>query len=85
MTETSPTEPRPVLEAPWTPEQVQALNDYQNEGWMHPFSCPRGHGNLVATVEGWICRPPACDYTQNWAHPFMADPEVAAQAKRLLR
>ena len=27
--------------------------------------------NLIATENGWIC--PVCDYTQNWAHNFMAE------------
>ena len=45
---------------------------------MHPFTCPnRGdhpsiagdYGTLIPTVRGWICQ--CCDYTQDWAHPFM--------------
>ena len=63
--------------APWTRQQVDALNDYQAAGWMHPFTCghcrdtlgtDRGHNErrLVATVEGWRC--PTCTYTQDWAH-----------------
>lgn len=73
---------RETLFAPWTDEQVEALNEYQQVAPMHPFTCARrdrGHGDhgerdvgiLVATNDGWICRD--CDYTQNWAHPFMAD------------
>lgn len=68
------------LKAPWTPKQVIALNDYQQSDEGHPFTCAnRGPGHaptnsyrdvLVATVNGWIC--PFCDYTQDWAHPFMA-------------
>jgi len=46
---------------------------------MHPFTCATGEtkkdldgeGVLVATPEGWVC--PYCDYTQNWAHDFMAE------------
>ena len=45
---------------------------------MHPFTCGndlcRGvsgqHASLIASEDGWHC--PACDYTQNWAHGFMA-------------
>lgn len=65
--------------APWTEEQVAALNQFQNARWMHPFTCgkreghpldPEGdYGVLVATKDGWICRH--CDYTQDWAHDFM--------------
>jgi hypothetical protein len=73
--------------APWTDEQVVALNAFQTAGRFHPFTCgndrgdenhrkvakergDRDFGLLVATKEGWVC--PACDYRQNWAHPFMA-------------
>ena len=60
----------------FTPEQVVALNNRQNDGNFHPFTCGSGdrcgdshaktEGILVATVRGWIC--PFCDYTQDWAH-----------------
>jgi hypothetical protein len=59
---------------PWTPEQVAQLNRYQKLGVMHPFTCPHGHGELIATPSGWICA--SCTYTQNWAHLFMADKET---------
>jgi hypothetical protein len=60
--------------APWTPEQVAQLNRYQTLGVMHPFTCPRGHGDLTATPDGWVCS--GCAYTQDWAHLFMADQET---------
>lgn len=67
--------------APFTPEQVSALTVWQNNWRVHPFTCAnRGDGKhihdtyelgtLVPTVRGWFC--PYCDYTQNWAHAFMA-------------
>lgn len=71
------------LLAPWTEEQVEALNEYQRDAPMTPFTCPnRGYshrfhddlrdiGVLVATEAGWTCRD--CAYTQDWAHPWMAD------------
>ena len=63
------------IETPFTPAQVQALNEYQTIGHFHPFTCGtdsrHGGGALVATEAGWIC--PDCDYTQNWAHGFMVD------------
>ena len=64
-----------LITAPWTEEQVAALNDYQRGGWMHPFTC---HDNavLVATAAGWTCL--SCDFTQDWAHAFMADREAHA-------
>jgi hypothetical protein len=67
------------IDAPWTQEEVDALNRYQQERWMHPFTCGSGRrtdkdhldgeGILLATLDGWIC--PFCDYRQNWAHEFM--------------
>ena len=73
------------IKAPFTPEQVAALNRWQTESYFHPFTCggkrrDDAHeayqaehggdfGQLVATEAGWIC--PVCDYTQNWAHEFM--------------
>lgn len=58
-------------EAPWTEDQTAALNRYQDAGWMHPFTCPHGHGNLRATTDGWVCDTHTCDYTQDWCHDFM--------------
>jgi hypothetical protein len=70
------------LFTPWTAEQVERLNGYQAAHKMHPFTCPNrsqpGHevihgdlGTLIATNDGWVCS--GCDYTQDWAHDFMAD------------
>jgi hypothetical protein len=66
--------------APFTDEQVNALNAWQENDHVHPFTCARrgqpGHltwkGLLVPTTAGWIC--PDCGYVQNWAHAFMAKP-----------
>lgn len=65
----------------FTPEQVISLNEYQQAGVFHPFTCGSGNrtdehhldgeGILVATEDGWRC--PYCDYTQNWAHDWMKD------------
>jgi hypothetical protein len=79
-----------MIEAPWSDTQVANLNTYQREGRFHPFTCgcdrsDEAHkkyaeeheeeaGLLVATNEGWHCPVPGCDYTQNWAHEFMAQP-----------
>jgi len=67
--------------APWTPEQVEALNKFQHSGRFHPFTCGKrsDHNNndiLVATPAGWVCPYPGCDYTQGWAHDFMADQTI---------
>lgn len=83
------------LVAPFTDEQVQALNEFQThlaDGFAgHPYTCiNRGdgrHGNqggdlgvLVETNEGWVC--PHCDYRQYTAHPYMlgaSAPSILAQ------
>lgn len=70
------------IEAPFTKEQVEALNNYQNHGMFHPFTCcshegcerskREDQGLLIATEEGWVC--PCGKWKQNWAHEFMAEP-----------
>lgn len=77
-----------MTKAPWTDDEVAALNGYQVVGVMHPFTCGRdGHAatpenptggspDLVATNAGWVCPDPACEYTQNWAHEFMLTKEA---------
>lgn len=70
------------VRAPFTPEQVTSLNDYQRSGVFHPFTCGPCRDSdpnlplldehlLVATEVGWVC--PTCDHTQDWAWAFMAD------------
>lgn len=44
------------VKAPWTDEQVAALNAYQRLGYVHEFTCPDHHEGsrvLVAHREGW--------------------------------
>ena len=60
-----------LISAPWTPDQVDALNEQQLRQDRHPYTCPGGNGplcakrDLVATPDGWICE---CGrYTQDWA------------------
>lgn len=68
-----------LIKAPFTQEQVVAMSAWQFEARFHPFTCgkrddpPELHGDkgiLIPTVRGWICQ--FCDYTQDWAHDFMA-------------
>jgi len=65
-----------AIHAPWTAEQVDALNRFQHASVVHPFTCPGHDGGgdrtLVATRRGWICCH--CGYTQTWAHRFMVEP-----------
>lgn len=76
--------------APFTPEQVQILNEVQAStcGDMpkfHPFTCPsRGEADhapanagtdlLIATENGWVC--PFCAHQQDWAYAVMASPSA---------
>lgn len=80
-------------DAPWTPDEVLSLQQFQNTPEFHEFTClhrgdgnHRGDGALTPTVRGWIC--PYCDYTQNWAHGFMLDGshrETAEATRRILK
>ncbi|MER6492651.1 hypothetical protein [Streptomyces griseorubiginosus] len=82
---TNPTDTARIIRAPWTPEQVDALNAFQQRGGMHPFTCGGEHTpaspTLVAYTDGWRCPQPygeSCDYRQDWAHAFMAQPPAAS-------
>lgn len=78
------TAPGDTIVAPWTIDQVDALNAWQQTGWTPTYTCggpcrdrdrdsgarqPRPERALVATLDGWIC--PTCDYTQSWASILM--------------
>lgn len=65
-----------IVDAPWTPQQVAALERWQLAGHVHPFTCvavahPDKTVNLVPFPEGWRC--PECGYTQTWAYSYMLD------------
>lgn len=66
----------------FTEEQVKHLNEQQQSGKVHPYTCDRssmncqvrfneGDGILLATTDGWIC--PCGNYKQKWAHKSGAD------------
>lgn len=42
-----------LLRTPWTDEQVQKLNEYQQNHNFHPYTCGEGK-NLIATAQGWV-------------------------------
>ena len=46
-----------LIIAPWSAEQVEALNLFQKYGRFHPFTCSRGHGRLTATTGRLALRP----------------------------
>jgi len=60
--------------APWTTEEVKALNQYQKLNPTHAFICSEQHDKesvLVATEDGWICPIVGCYYARDWAEDFM--------------
>ncbi len=69
------------MKAPWTAEQVAALNAFQHSSRYHPFTCGGNRtdekhldreGVLIATPQGWIC--PYCEFKQDWCFDFMTKP-----------
>lgn len=66
------------IEAPFTEDQVDSLNEYQKSGAFHEFTgnnelAPDGETDiLVATIDGWISQYDPT-YHQNWAWRWMAD------------
>lgn len=63
-----------IVYAPFSDNQVIALNNYQNSD--HPLLC-REHawkGVLVATRAGWYCPVPGCEFIQLWAIGFQLIP-----------
>ena len=61
------------IHAPFTQDQVDALNTYQGLGYVHGYTCEKRSTPLVATLEGWRCEDKDCEYTQDWAHASHAD------------
>jgi hypothetical protein len=60
------------ITAPWSPEQVAALQAWQDAGYVHELTCrhnglPAGrkHHALVAQRDGLWC--PTCGHIQTWA------------------
>jgi hypothetical protein len=65
------------VQAPWSDDQVDALNAWQQLDHVHPFTCPEDHlagaVSLVATPTGWVCPQGKCKRTQSWAYRLMLD------------
>lgn len=52
--------------APWTPEQIEKLDERQADMTKHPYTCDCGE-SLTAYVDGWHCD--YChNYYQKWCH-----------------
>src|SRR5262245_38823434 len=63
-----------TIHAPFTDDQIAALNRWQGYGYVHEFTCPNEHPGsrvLIAERNGWHC--PCCDYRQTWAFEGMLD------------
>lgn len=64
--------------APFTPDQVNSLNEYQKSGAFHPFTgrndlLPESKNDiLIAEEDGWHSLHDP-EFTQNWAYTWMAD------------
>jgi hypothetical protein len=67
-----------IVEAPFTEDQINSLNEFQKSRVMHPFTggnelLPGNEEDiLVAKEDGWISLNDP-DYHQNWAWSWMAD------------
>lgn len=75
-----------TIKAPWSTEQVDALNKFQRNRLYHPFTCGSGNrGDYVHRKyaekhndrdNGLLIAThqgwvcPVCDYTQDWAHDW---------------
>lgn len=59
--------------APFNQEQIKSLNEFQQSGYWHEFTCGNCRSTLEATETGWICKTEDCGYTQDWCHDFMQD------------
>jgi hypothetical protein len=51
------------VRAPWTDEQVEMLDKWQDDGTKHPYTCICGE-SLTPYNEGWICE--YCGHKQDW-------------------
>jgi rubrerythrin len=59
-----------TIRAPWTSEEVDSLNNFQQYGNIHPFTCRTCGYTLRAYQDGWWCTN--CNKRrQLWAHWFM--------------
>ena len=73
--------------APFSSEQVEALNKYQANDLVHEYTCgaedrsqcPSG-GTLIATPDGWVC--PCGKYTQRWAWNPLRDRVNQSQGEK---
>jgi hypothetical protein len=68
-----------AVHAPFTPEQVIRLTEYQERGYFHQLTCPMMHTHedvLFVRVDGSGLECPTCHYEQTWV-PAVCLEEVA--------
>jgi hypothetical protein len=75
--------------APFSLDQIEALNAFQKLGYFHPFTCGNrndhvSNSTLVASEKGWSCPHRECGYTQDWAFEFMADKNLHPKMPKIL-
>lgn len=70
------------IEAPFTQEQVDCINRFQQSSQFHPFTCcgddipecqrssGENQGILIANTDGLIC--PCSKYKQDWVTEYMS-------------
>lgn len=66
-----------ILKAPWTFEQVEALELRQEATCFHPYTCHCGE-SLIPSIRGWEGESCACK--QDWCHATDADIEKVRAA-----
>jgi hypothetical protein len=62
--------------AGWTNAEAASVQEYQESGAFHPYTCGGGGGpcsgvNMRADTAGLHC--PICGRLQTWAHDFIVD------------
>lgn len=76
-----------VSESPWTPEEVDHINAWQDCEYVHPYTCPCDHPEtddevlLAADETGLHCPEPSCEYEQSWVHRTTSDGSVVEVLK----
>ena len=65
-----------VAYAPWTDEQVDALDKWQGDETQHPYTCVCGE-SLTPHNDGWQCD--YCGHKQNFCYEFSLNPEGGAK------
>lgn len=57
-----------IREAPFTDDEVRILKLWQENDYLHPFTCCENE-NMEPTNEGMKCNK--CGRLQEWVHDFM--------------